>query len=164
MLWFSFIISGKKLLAPFCMPKITKYTKESIWSSWNDFLFLQVHKNLCEEEKIKLCCGLNYDKLSAKSLIHLACNSNFPACAKGTAAVSQHSNYRILMKKTTHHVISSGLKDQLETSYMNKIDHQSNEGSCRKPRPTDKVDRKKQTRAANIIKLSSISTTVSYNC
>lgn len=41
---------------------------------------MQVHNNLCEEERIKLLCALDYDKLSAKSL-----NSNFP-----TSTAAEH--------------------------------------------------------------------------
>lgn len=41
---------------------------------------MQVHNNLCEEERIKLLCALDYDKLSVKSL-----NSNFP-----TSTAAEH--------------------------------------------------------------------------
>lgn len=43
-----------------------------------ELLFLQVHKFLSEEEKIRMCSVLDYEKLSSESLVKLA---EFPGAA-----------------------------------------------------------------------------------
>ncbi|XP_031737536.1 BTB/POZ domain-containing protein At3g22104 isoform X2 [Cucumis sativus] len=41
-------------------------------------LYFQVHVELCEDEKIRICSALNYSKLSNETLKHLAQNPKFP--------------------------------------------------------------------------------------
>lgn len=41
-------------------------------------IYFQVHVELCEDEKIKICSSLNYSKLSTETLKHLTQNPKFP--------------------------------------------------------------------------------------
>ncbi|CAK9142635.1 unnamed protein product [Ilex paraguariensis] len=65
-------------------------------------MYLEVHNGLCEEEKIRLCCALNYDKLSPGTLGQLAQNTKFPPIAVVTAIVSQQSKLKKLPKDANH--------------------------------------------------------------
>ncbi|KAF2303603.1 hypothetical protein GH714_019991 [Hevea brasiliensis] len=56
-------------------------------------LYLEVHTRLCEEEKMRLCCALNYEKLSAETLQHLAQNSKFPSRRSLQVFISQQSKH-----------------------------------------------------------------------
>ncbi|XP_024020870.1 BTB/POZ domain-containing protein At3g22104 [Morus notabilis] len=51
-------------------------------------IYFEVHIDLCEEEKIKVCCALNYEKLPTEALKHLARNrssfKNFGETFHGT--------------------------------------------------------------------------------
>ncbi|OWM78589.1 BTB/POZ domain-containing protein At3g22104 isoform X2 [Punica granatum] len=42
-------------------------------------MYLEVHSGLSEEEKMRLCSALNYDKLSPESHKHLSQNTKFPS-------------------------------------------------------------------------------------
>ncbi|CAK9327365.1 unnamed protein product [Citrullus colocynthis] len=41
-------------------------------------MYFQVHVELCEDEKIRICSALNYSRLSTETLKHLAQNPKFP--------------------------------------------------------------------------------------
>lgn len=69
--------------------------------SWfpNPFI-LQVHKALSEEEKMKICCALNYEKISPDVCKHLAQNPKFPSRAAIQALLSQQSKLKSLLQDT----------------------------------------------------------------
>ncbi|PIN17830.1 hypothetical protein CDL12_09502 [Handroanthus impetiginosus] len=62
-------------------------------------LYFEVHKFISEEEKIKVCSVLKYDKLSRESLVNLSKNAEFPASAAYTAKVFLKSKPKILSKE-----------------------------------------------------------------
>lgn len=90
------------------------------------------------EEKLQICRVLDYDKLSASSLIILSHDMNFPACATVTASACQHSKHRILPRKTGHleifyeskschstaKEITEDIEDEDKIVYMKKLDYQ----------------------------------------
>lgn len=55
--------------------------------------FSQVHTQLCEEEKMRLCYALNHEKLSAESLQHLGQNSKFPSITSLQVFITQESKH-----------------------------------------------------------------------
>ncbi|XP_077211069.1 BTB/POZ domain-containing protein At3g22104-like isoform X2 [Tasmannia lanceolata] len=63
-------------------------------------MYLEVHTGLSEEEKMKICCVLNYEKLSSEACKHLAQNSKFPSRAVIEALVSQQSKLKNLLHDT----------------------------------------------------------------
>ncbi|KAF6173506.1 hypothetical protein GIB67_022916 [Kingdonia uniflora] len=65
-------------------------------------MYLEVHAGLSEEEKIKICCGLNYEKLSSNTCKHLAQNSKFPPRTVILALSTQQSKLNNLLKDTNH--------------------------------------------------------------
>ncbi|KAF7823095.1 BTB/POZ domain-containing protein [Senna tora] len=54
-------------------------------------IYLEVHAGLCEEERLRICCGLNYEKLSAEACLHLSQNTKFPSNSAVQALISQKS-------------------------------------------------------------------------
>ncbi|XP_051140264.1 BTB/POZ domain-containing protein At3g22104 isoform X2 [Andrographis paniculata] len=60
-------------------------------------LYLQVHSGLCEEQKMRLCLGLNYEKLSSGALNHLVQNPNFPPKLAVGALIWQQRKLRSLL-------------------------------------------------------------------
>ncbi|XP_010316628.1 BTB/POZ domain-containing protein At3g22104-like [Solanum lycopersicum] len=71
---------SKFLALAMAMPDIARESYDNIYIAID--MYLKVHINvLCEEEKIKICCVLNYEKLSEETQKEAAQNENFPACA-----------------------------------------------------------------------------------
>ncbi|KAJ1291305.1 hypothetical protein BS78_02G306800 [Paspalum vaginatum] len=54
-------------------------------------VYFQVHSRLTDEEKMKICRGLSYEKLSPECCKHLARNGDFPTRAAVQALASQHT-------------------------------------------------------------------------
>jgi len=61
-----------------------------------------VHAGLSEEEKLKICCVLNYEKLSAEVCIHLSQNSKFPSKSAVQALISQQYKLKSLLHGTNN--------------------------------------------------------------
>ncbi|KAG5622777.1 hypothetical protein H5410_007995 [Solanum commersonii] len=89
---------SKFLALAMAMPDIARESYDNIYNAID--MYFKVHINvLCEEEKIKICCVLNYEKLSEETLKEVAQNENFPACALVTVqnrlrySVTRTSNF-----------------------------------------------------------------------
>ncbi|KAG6470472.1 hypothetical protein ZIOFF_071545 [Zingiber officinale] len=63
-------------------------------------MYLEVHTQLLDEEKTKLFCAINYEKLSIESCKHLAMNSKFPSRTVIRALISQQRKLRNLLQET----------------------------------------------------------------
>ncbi|KAK4387991.1 BTB/POZ domain-containing protein [Sesamum angolense] len=48
-------------------------------------MYFEAHNNVSEEERIRVCSALDYEKLSSESLANSAKNARFPACASCAA-------------------------------------------------------------------------------
>lgn len=59
-----------------------------------------MHTGLSEAEKIKICCALNYEKLSAEVCLHLSQNKKFPSKTAVQALMSQQVKLQSLLKVT----------------------------------------------------------------
>ncbi|KAM1429372.1 hypothetical protein ACFX2I_045576 [Malus domestica] len=65
-------------------------------------MYLQVHPGLSEDEKMKICCVLNYEKLSAETCVHLSQNTKFPSKSAVQALVYQQSKLKSLLHATNN--------------------------------------------------------------
>ncbi|XP_004287910.1 PREDICTED: BTB/POZ domain-containing protein At3g22104 [Fragaria vesca subsp. vesca] len=65
-------------------------------------MYLEVHGGLSEEEKMKLCCLLNYEKLSQEVCIHLSQNAKFPSKSAVQALISQQVKLKSLLQVTSN--------------------------------------------------------------
>ncbi|KAL5797760.1 hypothetical protein ACOSQ2_002580 [Xanthoceras sorbifolium] len=63
-------------------------------------MYFEVHAALSEEEKMKICCALNYEKLSAEACIHLSQNAKFPSKSAVQALISQQFKLKNLLHNT----------------------------------------------------------------
>uniref|UniRef100_A0A2P2JAQ7 NPH3 domain-containing protein n=2 Tax=Rhizophora mucronata TaxID=61149 RepID=A0A2P2JAQ7_RHIMU len=63
-------------------------------------MFLEVHSGLSEDEKMKICCALNYEKLSTEACIHLSKNKKFPSKSAFQALSSQQNKLKSLLQST----------------------------------------------------------------
>lgn len=61
-------------------------------------MYLQIHTRLSEEEKMNICCAINFEKLSSESCKHLANNTKFPSRTAIQALVSQQSKLKRLFQ------------------------------------------------------------------
>lgn len=59
---------------------------------------MQVHPGLTEEERGRLCCSINYEKLSPAASSHLAENAHFPPEHAALALVMQRSKLKSLLR------------------------------------------------------------------
>ncbi|KAK9285896.1 hypothetical protein L1049_025097 [Liquidambar formosana] len=63
-------------------------------------MYLEVHAGLSEEEKMKICCTLNYEKLSSETCTHLAQNTRFPSKTAVQGLMSQQFRLKSLFQDT----------------------------------------------------------------
>lgn len=61
-----------------------------------------MHAGLSEEDKIKICCALNYEKLSAGACLHLSQNAKFPSKSAVQALISQQFKLESLLHTTNN--------------------------------------------------------------
>ncbi|XP_050208202.1 BTB/POZ domain-containing protein At3g22104 isoform X2 [Mercurialis annua] len=87
-------------------------------------IYLEVHAGLSEEEKTKICCALNYEKLSAEACIHLAQNKKFSSRSAALALRFQQLKLKNLLQganSTCHDGSPSEGSDQIVV-YAGKLD------------------------------------------
>ncbi|XP_062190330.1 BTB/POZ domain-containing protein At3g22104-like isoform X2 [Phragmites australis] len=60
-------------------------------------VYFQVHSRLTDDDKMKICRGLSYEKLSPECCTHLAQNAGFPTRAAVQALASQHTVLKSLV-------------------------------------------------------------------
>ncbi|KAG4115958.1 hypothetical protein ERO13_D12G139450v2 [Gossypium hirsutum] len=65
-------------------------------------IYLEVHAGLSDEEKMKICCALNYEKLSTEAGIHLSQNAKFPSKSAVQALISQQLKLKNLLQGTNN--------------------------------------------------------------
>ncbi|XP_058220229.1 BTB/POZ domain-containing protein At3g22104-like isoform X2 [Rhododendron vialii] len=80
------------------LPDSARDTYDGIYHAID--MYLEVHDWLSEEEKLNLCCGLNYEKLSLQACDQLAQNPKFPSKSAVQALISQHSKPKCLLHET----------------------------------------------------------------
>ncbi|XP_016470350.1 BTB/POZ domain-containing protein At3g22104-like isoform X1 [Nicotiana tabacum] len=97
-------------------------------------MYFEVHSGLCEEEKMKICSGLNYEKLSSEACNHLAQNKKFPSKSAGQALITQQVKLKSLLQETNQaspyvdshcsfaEAENTGKEDQQIVLYAGKLD------------------------------------------
>ncbi|PPD70664.1 hypothetical protein GOBAR_DD32458 [Gossypium barbadense] len=76
---------------------------DSSRDSWDELyhamdIYLEVHTGLSKVEKMKICGGLNYKKLSSEACIHLSQNTKFPSTSAVQALISQQWKLKNLLE------------------------------------------------------------------
>ncbi|XP_072958636.1 BTB/POZ domain-containing protein At3g22104 isoform X1 [Typha angustifolia] len=80
------------------LPDVARDCHDAIYRAID--MYLEVHAYLSDEEKMKICHVINYEKLSSECCKHLAKNSRFPSKTAIQALVSQHSKLKNLLQDT----------------------------------------------------------------
>lgn len=69
---------------------------------------------MSEEEKVKLCCALNYEKLSAETCINLSENIRFPSTSSIQALISEQLKLKTLLQTANSSSSITSLPCKLE--------------------------------------------------
>ncbi|GER48206.1 phototropic-responsive NPH3 family protein [Striga asiatica] len=69
------------------LPDSARNSFDRVYRAMN--LYFEVHMSLSEEQKIKICSGLNYEKLSTDALDHLIKNAIFPTKSASRALATR---------------------------------------------------------------------------
>ncbi|KAL6975735.1 hypothetical protein U1Q18_024529 [Sarracenia purpurea var. burkii] len=80
------------------LPDFSRDSYDAIYHAMD--MYLEVHAGLSEEEKVNVCCGLNYEKLSSEACKHLAQNMKFPSKSAVQALTSQQCKFKTLLRET----------------------------------------------------------------
>ncbi|OVA13173.1 BTB/POZ-like [Macleaya cordata] len=145
-------------------------------------MYLEVHAGLSEEEKMKICCALNYEKLSSSACKHLAQNTKFPSRTTVQALISQQSKLNNLLQETNHlnsrcsytEKENGGKRDKDKEQvvlYAKKLDFSTENEKLRehiqgmqwRVMELEKICRKMQTQLAKVIKSKVSSSSSSGN-
>ncbi|XP_059661953.1 BTB/POZ domain-containing protein At3g22104 isoform X2 [Cornus florida] len=154
------------------LPDSARDTYDGIYHAMD--MYLEVHSGLSEEEKMNICCGLNYKKLSSEVCSHLARNTKFPSKSAVQALVSQQSVLKSLLQETNQpnpfidspcsfvEIDSTGNEKACEqiVLYAGKLDLSSENENLRahlqgmqwRVQELEKVCRKMQARMTKIMK------------
>lgn len=89
---------SKFLALVLTLPDSARDSHDAIYSAMD--MYLEVHTGLSEEERVKICCALNYEKLSAETCMHLSGNTKFPSKTAVHALISQQSKLKSLLRCT----------------------------------------------------------------
>ncbi|KAE8652306.1 BTB/POZ domain-containing protein At3g22104 [Cucumis sativus] len=77
-------------------------------------MYIEVHTEMSEEEKVKLCCALNYEKLSAETCINLSENIRFPSTSSIQALISEQLKLKTLLQTANSSSSITSLPCKLE--------------------------------------------------
>ncbi|KAL3647171.1 hypothetical protein CASFOL_008139 [Castilleja foliolosa] len=100
------------------LPDSARETCDDLYNAVN--LYLEVHTGLSEEQKLKVCFGLNYEKLSSEALNHLASNSIIPSKSAVQALVSQQCKLKGLLQNTKRASFDDSTPFSCETTITEK--------------------------------------------
>ncbi|XP_042516595.1 BTB/POZ domain-containing protein At3g22104-like isoform X2 [Macadamia integrifolia] len=82
------------------LPDSSRDSYDGIYKAMD--IYLEAHPKLSEEEKMKICCALNYEKLSLEAFNHLTRISKFPSRTAVQALISQHPKLKSFLGDTNH--------------------------------------------------------------
>ncbi|KAK9092171.1 hypothetical protein Syun_027082 [Stephania yunnanensis] len=80
------------------LPDSARNSYDAIYRAMD--MYLEVHSGLSDEEKMKICCALNYEKLSSEVCKQLTQNSKFPSKTAVQVLISQKSKLKNLLHQT----------------------------------------------------------------
>ncbi|CAL0333905.1 unnamed protein product [Lupinus luteus] len=90
--------ASKFLAIATALPDSARDSYDELYHAVN--MYLEVHDHLSQEERAKICCGVNYEKLSPQSCLHLSQNSKFPSKSAVQALISQQSKLNNSLRAT----------------------------------------------------------------
>ncbi|PKA52622.1 BTB/POZ domain-containing protein [Apostasia shenzhenica] len=91
--------SSKFVALATALPDVARDSHDAVYRAID--MYLEVHNRLSEEEKLKICSGINYKKLSPEACKHLAQNSKFPSRTAVRALLYQQSKIKSLLQESS---------------------------------------------------------------
>ncbi|XP_020538859.1 BTB/POZ domain-containing protein At3g22104 isoform X2 [Jatropha curcas] len=127
-------------------------------------IYLEVHSGLSEEEKMKICCALNYEKLSAEACMHLSHNKKFSSKSAVQALQSQHLKLKSLLSGTNNLESKVNEVNEQIVLYAGKLEISTDSEKLRahlqgmqwRVMELEKVCKKMQTQMTKIMKSSRV--------
>lgn len=92
--------SSKFLALVVALPDTARDSWDELYHAMD--IYLEVHAGLPEKEKMKICCAMNYEKLSAEARIHLSQNAKFPSKSAVQGLISQQLTLKNLLQSTNN--------------------------------------------------------------
>ncbi|GMI74778.1 hypothetical protein like AT3G22104 [Hibiscus trionum] len=93
-----FLRSAKFLALVVALPDSTRDCWDELYHAMD--VYLEVHAGLSEEEKLNICCALNYEKLSSDACIHLSQNAKFPSKSTVQSLISRQLKLKNFLQVT----------------------------------------------------------------
>ncbi|CAL0303936.1 unnamed protein product [Lupinus luteus] len=90
--------TSKFLALATALPDSARYSYDELYHAVD--MYLEVHAQLSQEDRVKVCCVINYEKLSPQACLHLSQNTKFPPKSAVQALVSQPSKLNNLLRLT----------------------------------------------------------------
>ncbi|KAK4420515.1 BTB/POZ domain-containing protein [Sesamum alatum] len=89
---------SKFLVVIRAIPDSARDSSDEVYHAVN--LYLEVHSGLSEDQKTKICSGLNYEKLSSEEINDLTRNVNFPSQFAAQALILRQRRLESLLQDT----------------------------------------------------------------
>lgn len=91
---------SKFLALALALPDSARDSSNELYHAMN--IYLEVHVGLSEEEKVRICCALNYEKLSPEACLHLSQNAKFPSKNAAQALISQQFKLKSVVRSISN--------------------------------------------------------------
>ncbi|KAE8662214.1 scarecrow-like protein 32-like [Hibiscus syriacus] len=134
------------------LPDSARDSEDELYHSID--IYLEVHTGLCEEERIKICCALNYEKLSTDACIHLSQNAKFGSKSAVQALASRQLKLKNFLQGTNHTDSSCKFteNEKLDISADNEKLREHLQGMQSRVMELEKVCTKMQNQMAKFMK------------
>ncbi|KZV15136.1 BTB/POZ domain-containing protein-like [Dorcoceras hygrometricum] len=127
------------------LPDYARDSCDEVYYALN--LYFEVHSGLSEEQKMEVCFGLNYEKLSPEAVNHLSRNTKFPSKSAIHALFSQQCKSKRLLQDTNPAPLTDSPLTTLETSRKGTRDDSADQQIVLCVKKLDGSDENKKIRA-----------------
>ncbi|XP_073297342.1 BTB/POZ domain-containing protein At3g22104-like isoform X1 [Primulina huaijiensis] len=127
------------------LPDYARDSCDEIYHALN--LYFEVHSGLSEEQKMEVCFGLNYEKLSSEAFNHLSQNTKFPSKSAIHALFSQQCKLKGLLQDPSPATFTDSPCTSFETSRKGVKDECADQQIVLYAKKLDSSDENKKIKA-----------------
>lgn len=127
------------------LPDYARDSCDEIYHALN--LYFEVHSGLSEEQKMEVCFGLNYEKLSSEAFNHLSQNIKFPSKSAIHTLFSQQCKLKGLLQDTSPATFKDSPCTSFETSRKGVKDECADQQIVLYDKKLDSSDENKKVKA-----------------
>ncbi|KAE8708597.1 Phototropic-responsive NPH3 family protein, putative isoform 2 [Hibiscus syriacus] len=147
--------SSKFLALVTALPDSARDSSDELYRAIN--IYFEVHAGLSEDDKMKICCALNYEKLSTEACcIHLSQNAKFPEKCTVQARISKQLKFKNLLQKDEASEETVVYTGRLDISADNENLREHLQGMQGRVMELEKVCKKMQIQMAKIMKSKAV--------